>query len=52
MDATDAVAVALCHHYQSRMPGKTEGNNIIKNKAKKANGWGAFLAENPGRVKR
>ncbi|KUG07831.1 Holliday junction resolvase [Solirubrum puertoriconensis] len=39
LDATDALAVALCHHYQ-------KGNNV------KAGGksWGKFLAENPNKV--
>ena len=51
MDATDAVSVAVCHHYQNRVPGKKEGNNVVKNKAKKAGGWGAFLAQNPNTIK-
>ncbi|WP_022823432.1 crossover junction endodeoxyribonuclease RuvC [Hymenobacter norwichensis] len=39
LDATDALAVALCHHYQ-------KGNNA------KAGGksWGKFLADNPSKV--
>jgi crossover junction endodeoxyribonuclease RuvC len=39
LDATDALAVALCHHYQ-------QGNN------QKAGGksWKAFLTENPDRM--
>lgn len=39
MDATDALGVALCHHYQG---GKTQ---------KTTKSWGAFLSENPGRLK-
>ncbi|MDL5049338.1 crossover junction endodeoxyribonuclease RuvC [Oscillatoria amoena NRMC-F 0135] len=39
LDATDALAVALCHHFQQGKP-----------KAKKA-GWDAFLKANPHRVK-
>jgi crossover junction endodeoxyribonuclease RuvC len=39
LDATDALAVALCHHFQQ---GQTKS---------KAKSWGAFLKENPGRVK-
>ena len=39
LDATDALAVALCHHFQN---GKV---------ATKAKGWGAFLKEHPDRVK-
>ncbi|MDP9042511.1 MAG: crossover junction endodeoxyribonuclease RuvC, partial [Bacteroidota bacterium] len=40
-DASDALAVALCHHYQFRSPVSNE---------KKLNGWGDFVAKNPGRV--
>lgn len=39
LDATDALAVALCHHYQG---GKT---------MKSSKSWGAFLSENPSRIK-
>lgn len=39
MDATDALAVALCHHFQK---GGTE---------KKSKSWEAFVTENPKRVK-
>ena len=43
LDATDALAIALCHHYQMANPlagtgGKTD--------------WKRFLAENPDRVKK
>ncbi|QIX62926.1 crossover junction endodeoxyribonuclease RuvC [Hymenobacter lutimineralis] len=39
LDATDALGVALCHHYQ-------KGNNV------KAGGksWGKFLADNPDKL--
>lgn len=40
LDATDALAVAVCHHFQK--PGD-------KNKA---TSWGSFLKENPGRMKK
>ena len=39
-DATDALAVALCHHYQKAVT-KT-----------KAGTWSGFLKENPGRLKK
>ncbi len=39
LDATDALAVAMCHHYQ---------NGITK---KKSAGWDSFIKENPGRLK-
>ncbi|MEI8278617.1 MAG: crossover junction endodeoxyribonuclease RuvC [Bacteroidota bacterium] len=50
MDATDAVAVALCHHYQSRSltkvtPAKKSATT------KKGNKWAAFIAANPDRIK-
>ncbi len=41
LDATDALAVAVCHYFQQ---GKTETG-------KKYSGWKAFLSENPGRKK-
>lgn len=50
-DATDALAVALCHHQQTRgliIPK----NKIVKGKktAKKTNSWNNFIAKNPDRV--
>ncbi len=40
-DASDALAVALCHHYQYRFP-------VVS--GKKLNGWSEFIAKNPGRI--
>ena len=40
LDATDALAVAVCHHFQG---GKSQKSN---------KSWNAFLSETPGRVKR
>lgn len=40
MDATDAIAVAVCHYFQ-REPGE-KGNSYT--------GWKSFLDQNPGRV--
>ena len=40
LDATDALATALCHHYQSGSPLA---------KTKRYSGWDAFLADNPKR---
>ena len=40
-DASDALAVAVCHHYQFRSPAIT---------GKKLNGWGEFIAKNPKRI--
>lgn len=42
-DATDALAVAVCHHFQ--------GNSVINKTTKKLNGWKDFLIQNPGRIK-
>lgn len=39
LDATDALSVALCHHFQK---GQV---------AKKAAGWASFVKDNPGRIK-
>lgn len=45
MDATDALAVALCHHFQ-------QGNITTAGaKTKKLSGWNDFLSKNPERVK-
>lgn len=38
LDATDGLAVAVCHHFQN-------GSQQSKTKS-----WGAFVSENPGRV--
>lgn len=45
MDASDALAVAVCHHFQN--------NTIVPAVASKAKatGWKAFLENNPSRVK-
>ncbi|MDB5192691.1 MAG: crossover junction endodeoxyribonuclease RuvC [Segetibacter sp.] len=42
-DATDALAVALCHHYQSTSPLSGLGKGL--------KGWEDFIAKNPGRIK-
>lgn len=43
LDATDALAAAVCHYYQSKaFPGG----------GKRYNGWDAFVKNNPGRVKK
>src|ERR1044071_4095800 len=38
-DATDALAVALCHHYQS--------NSVIGKLSKGLKGWEDFVSKNP-----
>jgi crossover junction endodeoxyribonuclease RuvC len=41
-DATDALAVAVCHHYQGR-------NNVGQVNGKMKD-WNEFLKKNPGRI--
>ena len=43
LDASDALAVAVCHHFQD--------NGILKSSAKKLNGWSDFVSKNPLRIK-
>jgi crossover junction endodeoxyribonuclease RuvC len=43
-DATDALAVALCHYYQSSSPLAAATGKGFK-------GWDDFIAKNPGKVK-
>ncbi len=49
MDATDAVGVALCHHYQTKLPVPKTPVKKTTAKAKKTS-WAAFLSENPDRI--
>ena len=48
-DATDALAVAICHHFQCKLP--VQAAAIKKSPSKKKNGWGDFITKNPGRVR-
>jgi crossover junction endodeoxyribonuclease RuvC len=43
-DATDALAVALCHHYQT--------SAVVGTVVKGLKGWDEFIAKNPERVKK
>lgn len=42
-DATDALAVAVCHHFQQ--------NTALPGRADKVKGWKDFIAKNPGKIK-
>jgi crossover junction endodeoxyribonuclease RuvC len=42
LDASDALAVAVCHHFQD--------NTLLKTAGKKLKGWEDFIAKNPGRI--
>jgi crossover junction endodeoxyribonuclease RuvC len=43
LDATDALAIALCHHYQISNPLAGMGAS---------SDWKKFIENNPGRVKK
>lgn len=43
LDATDALGIAICHHFHH--------NNITSTIKGTKKGWGAFVSENPSRVK-
>ncbi len=43
LDASDALSVALCHHYQQ--------NSLLPSQDKKVKGWADFIKQNPARVK-
>jgi crossover junction endodeoxyribonuclease RuvC len=43
LDATDALGIAICHHFH--------GNSLTATKKGTKKGWGAFVSENPNRIK-
>jgi crossover junction endodeoxyribonuclease RuvC len=43
-DATDALAVAMCHHLQN--------GSVLGKISKGAKGWDEFIKKNPGRIKK
>lgn len=43
-DASDALAVAVCHYFQE--------NSVMALSGTKVNGWDEFLKKNPGRLKK
>lgn len=48
-DATDAIGIAICHHFHDNILVST-AKKVAKT-TKKGKSWGAFLSENPDRVK-
>jgi crossover junction endodeoxyribonuclease RuvC len=50
LDATDALAVAICHHFQCKLP--LEPATIKKNAVKKKNSWTDFISKNPHRLQK
>jgi len=53
MDATDALAVAICHYHQSRSPEHKEKATApaLKKIVHKNQGWEHFISQNPDRIK-
>jgi crossover junction endodeoxyribonuclease RuvC len=45
LDATDALAIAMCHYYQLKSPLTSSGKGG-------ASSWESFISQNPGRVKK
>lgn len=43
LDATDGLAAAICHHFQT--------SNQPAGSTKKLSGWGDFVKQNPSRLK-
>ncbi len=56
LDATDALGVAVCHHFQTKSFKQEASTSIIKIKktsAKKSKAsWSTFINKNPGRIKK
>lgn len=51
LDATDGLAVALCHFFSERVHDVVANNLDKKSKTSKANSWGDFVKNNPQRLK-
>ena len=47
-DATDALAVAVCHHFSAQRPYSKK--TTVAKRASKSSGWEKFMAQNPGRI--
>ncbi len=52
LDATDALAVAVCHYYDRGRDVNYTKHTAEKAKAARKADWGSFIANNPDRVKR
>ncbi|MBR1950745.1 MAG: crossover junction endodeoxyribonuclease RuvC [Bacteroidales bacterium] len=51
LDATDALAIALCHHYHVSNPVLAAASGSRKGGKKMSGSWEQFVESNPGRVK-
>lgn len=52
-DASDALAVAVCHYFQHKLSDRMAENTdrTVGKKGKKVSGWAAFVRDNPGKVR-
>jgi len=50
-DATDALAVAVCHHFQFKLPLNATSQKKLRSPAVKNGAWARFIKENPKRLK-
>lgn len=54
-DASDALAVAVCHHFQHRSPNKVHSADKSRpagrSSGKKTDNWETFIRQNPGKVR-
>ena len=48
-DATDALAVAICHHFQSNDVARSSG--VKKKKGNKKISWGEFIKQHPDKLR-
>src|SRR5690349_10929995 len=51
-DATDALAVAICHHFQGKLPIQLVPAKKKTSKKVNGNSWAEFIAKNPARINR
>ena len=49
-DASDALAVAVCHHFQQPFAGGPVAQTTSKTVKKKSGSWEAFIKQNPGKM--
>ena len=52
LDATDALAIALCHYYHTSSPVFAVGGSKKYNGKKSSGSWEQFVASNPERLKK
>lgn len=49
LDASDGIAVAVCHYFQKGVGGKPAGGNLAKKS--KGNSWASYIKNNPDKLK-